>query len=64
MVDQEFLIELHYGDEMNTGFMCTYVRSEVDVYNGTYEPDKISFFEIERIIKKIYGYKSRTLFIT
>jgi hypothetical protein len=35
-------------------YICLW--DEVDVYNETYDQDKLSFFEVECIVKK-YGYK-------
>jgi hypothetical protein len=42
--------------KINRRFMCTYVKGEVDVYKEKYDVDKLSFFEVERIVKT-YGYK-------
>ena len=51
---------MHYGGRINRGFTCTYVGGDVDVHAEMYDEDKLSFFEIEGIVKK-YGYKSRDL---
>jgi hypothetical protein len=60
MTIQELAFEVHYGDRINRGLACTYVGGDVDVHAETYDEDKLSFFEIEGIVKK-YGYKSGDL---
>ena len=47
---------MHYSGRINRGLTCAYVRGDVNVHAETYNEDKLSFFEIEGIIKK-YGYK-------
>jgi hypothetical protein len=34
----------HYGGKINREFACTYVEGEIDVYDETYNEDKLSFF--------------------
>jgi hypothetical protein len=60
MATREFGFEVHYGGKINRGFTCTYVGGEVDIYAEKFDEDKLSFFEIEGIVKK-YGYKSGDL---
>jgi hypothetical protein len=60
MAIRELAFEVHYGGRINWGLMCTYVGGDVDVHAETYDEDKLSFFEIEGIVKK-YGYKSGDL---
>jgi len=60
MAERKFIFEVHYGGKMSRGFMCTYVGDDVDMYNETYDQDKLCFFEVERIVKK-YRYKPRYL---
>ncbi|XP_059440262.1 uncharacterized protein LOC132172719 [Corylus avellana] len=60
MTIRELVFEVHYGGKINRGFTNTYVGGDVDLHDETYDEDKLSFFEIEGIVKK-YGYKSRDL---
>jgi hypothetical protein len=60
MTIRELAFEVHYGGRINRGLTCTYVGGDVDVHAETYDDDKLSFFEIEGIVKN-YGYKSEDL---
>jgi hypothetical protein len=40
---------------LTEGFMYTYVEGEVDVYGEMYDNDKLSFFEIEGIVRGGHG---------
>ena len=60
MTIRELAFEVHYGGRINRGLTCIYVGGDVDVHAETYDKDKLSFFEIEGIVKK-YGYKSGDL---
>jgi hypothetical protein len=60
MATREFGFEVHYDGKINRGFTCSYVGGEVDKYDEKFDEDKLSFLEIEGIVKK-YGYKSGDL---
>jgi hypothetical protein len=60
MATREFQFEVHYGGKINRGFTCAYIGGKVDMYDEKFNKDKLSFFEIEGIVKK-YGYKSGDL---
>jgi hypothetical protein len=52
MATREFGFEVHYGGKINRGFTCSYVGGKVDMYDEKFDEDKLSFLEIEGIVKK------------
>jgi hypothetical protein len=52
----DLVFEVHYRGRFNSHFDCEYVGGEVAVHHKTYDPEKLSFFEIDGILKP-YGYK-------
>ncbi|XP_059461824.1 uncharacterized protein LOC132190802 [Corylus avellana] len=60
MTIRELMFEVHYSGKINRGFTYTNVGGDINVNDETYDEDKLSFFEIEGIVKK-YGYKSGDL---
>ncbi len=57
MGSPELVFEVHYGDWFDRHFECEYVSGSAIVHHETFDHDKLSFFEIEGILKE-YGYKS------
>jgi hypothetical protein len=60
MGSPDLVFEVHYRGRFNMHFGCEYVGGEVAVHHETYDPEKLSFFDIEGILKQ-YGYRSRHL---
>jgi len=60
MGSPELVFEVHYGDWFDRHFECEYVSGSAIVHHETFDHDKLSFFEIEGILKE-YGYKSGDL---
>jgi hypothetical protein len=54
MTIRELAFEVHYSGRIKRGLTCIYVGGDVDVDAETYDEDKLSFFEIEGIVKKIW----------
>ena len=49
--------EVSYGGRFDKSSGCNYVGGEVSVHGESYDPDNLSFFELEDICKE-YGYKA------
>lgn len=60
MGSPELVFEVHYGGRFDRHFRCEYVSGSAIVHHETFDHDKLSFFEIEGILKE-YGYKSGDL---
>ncbi|KAB1213175.1 hypothetical protein CJ030_MR5G021753 [Morella rubra] len=50
------LFEVHYSSRFGRNYECSYVGGDVSVYDELYDPNCLSFFELEDIVKT-YRYK-------
>jgi hypothetical protein len=60
MGSPELVFEVHHGSRFDRHFRCEYVSGSITVHHETFDLNKLSFFEIEGILKE-YGYKSGDL---
>ncbi|KAB1206956.1 hypothetical protein CJ030_MR7G008128 [Morella rubra] len=56
MASEFFLFEVHFRGRFDRQLGCNYVGGDISVYDEPYEPDCLSFIEVETIVKT-YGYK-------
>ncbi|XP_059461906.1 uncharacterized protein LOC132190900 [Corylus avellana] len=59
-MSSKLVFEVSYGGRFDRSFGCKYVSGEVTVHSDSYDPDNLSFFEVEDICKD-YGYKAGDL---
>jgi hypothetical protein len=60
MGSPNLVFEVHYGGRFDRHFGCEYVGGEVAVHHESYDPENLSYFELEGISKP-YGCKSKDL---
>jgi hypothetical protein len=55
MASNDVIFRVHYGGRFDRRHRCTYVGGNIGLYEEPYDLDRLSFFEIETVIKK-FGY--------
>jgi hypothetical protein len=60
MASNDVIFRVHYGGRFDRRHRCTYVGGNIGLYDEAYDLDRLSFFEIERVVKK-FGYHSGDL---
>jgi hypothetical protein len=56
MANNEVIFRVHYGGRFDRRYRCTYVGGNVGLYEESYDLDRLSFIEIETVVKK-FGYQ-------
>lgn len=51
MVSEFFVFEVHLGSRFDKHLGCNYIGEDISVYEEPYDPDYLSFFEVEAIVK-------------
>jgi hypothetical protein len=52
----QLVFEVNYGGKFDRKHGCIYVGGQLDVYDQTVDPEQLTFFQLENIMKN-YGYK-------
>jgi hypothetical protein len=60
MRSPKVVFEVHYGGRFDMGFGCEHVGGQDAVHKHSFDPDELSYFELESIYKE-YGYRSGDL---
>lgn len=60
MASNDVIFRVHYGGRFDWQHRCTYVGGNIGLYDEAYDLDRLSFFEIERIVK-IFEYHASDL---
>jgi hypothetical protein len=56
MANNEVIFRVHYEGRFDRRYRCTYVGGNVGLYEESYDLDRLSFIEIETVVKK-FGYQ-------
>jgi thiamine monophosphate kinase len=56
MANNDVIFRVHFGSRFDRRYKYTYVGGDIGLYDDAYDLDMLSFFEVERIVKK-FGYQ-------
>jgi hypothetical protein len=62
MASNDVIFRVHYRSRFDRGHRCTYVGGNIGLYEEPYDLDRLSFFEIERVVKKFGFYPGDLLY--